>query len=97
MRTLERAMNSEHEAEAVRLALECARTLLAYYAAENGEVAMWTEITPLPDYDAWRRNCSAAWLKHQDALDRFERAFPRLEWTDLVPEELKQQIERNRP
>ena len=56
---LERAMNSEVEAEAVRLAEECAQTLLAYYRAEvpNGAA-----------FNAWMINCDEAWRDHESAL-----------------------------
>lgn len=97
---MERAMNSEHEAEAMRLADECARTLLAYRRAENAP-ATWVEGYPLIralSYHAWKSSCQARWRDHEDALDRFERTFPQVvDWREMVPQAVLRQLAEARP
>ena len=82
-------MNSEVEAEAVRLAEECAQTLLAYYRAEvpNGAA-----------FNAWMINCDEAWRDHESALRTFADTFPQVvDWRELVPQAALEQIAGARP
>lgn len=85
MKTLPPAMNSEHEELAVRLAEECARTLLTYYAEDQNR--------------SFPEEISSAWSDYIDATYRFEERFPpcSYDWQSFVPEELKRQIEEARP
>lgn len=84
MPTLSPAMTSDAEALAARYADECARTLLAYYRAENSE-------------DGHPDDCRRAWAEHSCATYNFENAFPCCEWRDFAEPALLKAIEENRP
>ena len=76
-RTLERAMDSDVEAHAVNLAMECAATLLAYYRTEVRQDG--TAI------NSWLINCDEAWRDHELAVRYFQSMFPQIvDWRELV-------------